>query len=203
MKYILILCLAITVSSCKFGSNDNENKYERTERKSSKKNKKEAQNGLEELEEALNTLSDGEKVETMPHQELQKMMPNRIGSFEQTDLEGSKQGALGFKISNAHAEYKDGNKKIEIDIVDSGSLGPAALGVMNWLDLEIDKSSKNGFEKTGTIKGHKSFEKFEKNGWSELLLFVNDRYLVTARGNVEDFDDLKDAVLDLPLKKLK
>lgn len=123
------------------------------------------------------------------------------GPYELEEVEGSKSGMMGFSVSTSTAEYKKGDDKIEIVLVDTGGLGIAAA-MAAWTNMEYSKRDKNGFERTAEYKGHKSFEQFRKNGKSEFAYFYNDRYLVTASGRVDDFDDLKDMVGDLKLRKL-
>ena len=202
MKYLLPLLAILVFASCKFELNDNDAKDpDQTERESSKK--KDSDDKLDEFTKAIEELSEGKSVETVPYQELQELLPSRLEGYERVDLEGSRTGALGIKVSTATATYEDGDQEIEINIVDGGTFGGVLSSAQNWMDAEFERSSKDGFERTSTLKGYKSYEQFDKNGTSSLAVIVQDRYLVTASGRVKDFDQLKDMVESMKLRKLK
>jgi hypothetical protein len=202
MKYLLPLLAILVFASCKFDLKDNDAKDpDQTERESSKK--KDSDDKLDEFTKAIEELSEGKSVETVPYQELQELLPSRLEGYERVDLEGSRTGALGIKVSTATATYEDGDQEIEINIVDGGSFGGVLSSAQNWMDAEFERSSKDGFERTSTLKGYKSYEQFDKNGTSSLAVIVQDRYLVTASGRVKDFDQLKDMVESMKLRKLK
>jgi hypothetical protein len=202
MKYLLPLLAILVFASCKFDLKDNDAKDpDKTERESSKK--KDSDNKLDEFTKAIEDLSEGKSVETVPYQELQELLPARLEGYERVDMEGSRTGALGIKVSTATATYEDGDQEIEINIVDGGSFGGVLSSAQNWMDAEFESSSKNGFERTSTLKGYKSYEQFDKNGTSSLAVIVQDRFLVTASGRVKDFDQLKDMVESMKLRKLK
>ena len=59
--------------------------------------------------------------------------------MERTKNEGETTGAMGFKVSTAKASFKDGDKRIEIEIIDVGGIGMAAMGMAAWSMAEIDK----------------------------------------------------------------
>lgn len=202
MKYLLPFLAILVLASCKFELKDNDAKdSDKTERESSKK--KDSDDKIDELSKAIEELSEGKSVETVPYQDLQKLLPSRLEGYDRVDMEGSRTGALGIKVSTATATYEDGDQEIEINIVDGGSFGGILSSAQNWMDAEFEHSNKDGFERTSTLKGFKSYEQFDKNGTSSLAVIVQDRYLVTASGRVNDFDELKDMVESMKLKKLK
>lgn len=194
---LLVLFIAVSLVACKSDRSDKNDV-----REDSKTEKTNSDDPFAQVEDALNKLNDGEKVEVINHRELQDFLPNKLAGMEQTDIEGSTAGMLGFDISTVDADYGEGKDKINIKIVDAGGLGSAFLSMAPWASMKLDKSNKDGFERTGEFEGYKCFEKFQKSGYSELAIIVDDRFIVTASATVDDFDDLRDAVRKLGLKKL-
>jgi hypothetical protein len=202
MKYLLPLIALLIFSSCKFDlSKDDAKDQEKMEKSSSED--RDSDERIEDLTKVLEDITEGEAVEPAPYQVLQEMLPKRLKGFDRVDMEGSKAGMLGIKISNASATYEDGDQEVEIHILDGGSLGAILSMADEWADVEFDRSDRNGFERTSTLSGFRCYEKFEKKGNSELAVIIDDRFLVTADGRVDDFDDLRDMVESLKLKRLQ
>lgn len=196
VKYLFLFVVAFSVFACSSDSDSSQ----KSSKESKEKNDSDSDNPYAQLQKAAESIT-GEKKETVDFEDLEALLPEKLNGFEREEVEGSKSGMMGFSVSTSTAEYRKGDQKIEIVLVDTGGLGIGAA-LASWTKMEYSKKDKNGFERTAEFKGHKSFEQFRKNGKSEFAYFYNDRYLVTASGRVDDFDDLKDMVGDLKLKKL-
>lgn len=192
MKPVLIfLSLALFLSACQ-GSNSNE--------ESSRKD--DVQESLDELSKSIEDLTEGKGVKTIHHDQLRNLLPKRMSGFSRTDIEGNTSRMLGIGISTAKAVYEKRSEEVEISVVDAGSLG-VIMSMADWADVEIDKSDRHGFERTATLDGYRCFEKFDKRGRSELAVIVGNRFLVAASGKIDDFDDLRDLVSSMKLKRLE
>lgn len=155
------------------------------------------------LEEAFGALekafteggdSDSEKVESMNFRDIKAILPSKLLGMERTSHTGEKNGIMGITISQAKAKYKEDDKSLEIDVVDSANMGIAKLGGMAWTAIEIDKETDNGYERTTEIEGYKAFEKWDsKRGKAELIWMYKDRYIITIKGYGLDADDLDKA----------
>lgn len=157
----------------------------------------------ESLEDAMNQVAqafgeaanDGEKVETMNFRDIKETLPGRLLGMEQTDISGEKNGAFGFSVSQAEATYEEDDRSIEVVIVDGGNIGLAKMGVAAWATVEVDKESKNGYERTTEIDGYKAFEKYDsRRDESELVWLYKDRFIITLKGEGVDGDDLRRAL---------
>ena len=199
MKFkLIILLIIVALVACK--SDKSNRDYSDSDDKKNEKTK--SDDPFNQMQDALKKLNDGEKVEVVNHRDLQDFLPNKVAGMEQSDIEGSTTGMLGFDISTVDADYGEGSEKLNIKIVDAGGLGAAFLSMAPWAEMKFDKSSKRGFERTAEFDGYKCFEKFDKSGDSELAIIVDDRFIVTASMEVDDFGDLRKAVRKLGLKKL-
>ena len=139
------------------------------------------QDALKDMEK---NLKDGEEVEIADFRDLKEVMPKRLLGMERYSHTGEKSGVTGFKISQATAKYKDGDRRLEVNIVDSGGMALASLGAAAWTMLDVDRETDDGYERTTTIDGYKAYEKFDsRRGDAEISIFYKDRFLVAIKGD--------------------
>lgn len=140
-------------------------------------------NSIDDLENKLNELNDGKKVEVVNFRELKKLMPPRIAGMDRIENNGEKVGALGFKVSTANAKYREDDKRIEVSIADVGGIGMALSSMAAWSLVEVDRESEHEYERSTTIDGHKAFEKYNsKSERGEINMIIDDRYIVSIKG---------------------
>ena len=163
-------------------------------------------NPAEAVSKALESLGkgDGKVSEPVDHRKLRDLLKERISGFERTSYESQSTGAMGFNFSNAQADYEDGDKRINATLTDAGGMGMAMMSMAAWSSMQLDREDQDGWERTSTWKGYKSYEKYNRsNNYSELALIVENRFIVTLNGSNVDMDDLKDFAGDLDLGDLK
>jgi hypothetical protein len=147
----------------------------------------------------------GSKEKTVDHRALRDLLKEEVRNYSRTEYASQSSGVYGINISNAEAEYESsGGKRIKATITDTGGVGAAFMSMAAWSSLQIDREDRNGWERTGTFKGYKSFEKYTKgNNSSELSLIIENRFIVNLNGQQCDMDDLKKFADDLNLDRLK
>lgn len=168
---------------------------------------KEAKDALGEAKESIGNVKitdeNGEEVEPVDFRELKAMLPRSAAGLSRTDASGQKSGMFGLKVSTAEGLYKDGNKRIKVNIADGGGIGGLVKGMADWSTIEIDSESDNGYEKTTTIDGHKAFVKWEDNRQKgQIAVIVNDRFVVSIEGKNVTMDDLEEVLDDIDLDEL-
>jgi hypothetical protein len=68
----------------------------------------------------------------------------------------------------------------------------------------VDKENDNGYEKTGTYNGNKSFEKYNnQNKDGEISVLVANRFMLTANGSNVEMSVIKKALDAVNMQKLK
>jgi hypothetical protein len=133
--------------------------------------------------------ADGKPVQTIAFQTLQTHLP-KVSGWEMDDPEGQRM-TMPVPFSQVEADYRSGDKRVEVTIVDTGF---AKLLVAPWsmmLASGYSKESSDGYEKATTVSGSPAFEKWSprsKNG--ELNILVANRFMVTLDGN--DIGDIKE-----------
>ena len=131
------------------------------------------------------------------------MLPEKSACMERTAHSGEKAGAMGFNMSTATAEYREGDKELEVAIIDFAGVASALMGMAAWSTVEIDREDENGYERTTTVEGYKAFEKYNsKNKSGELSVLIGDRFIITLKGRDIEEQDFKKAIAELKIREL-
>jgi hypothetical protein len=157
------------------------------------------------LEEAVGKIkTDKDLKDPVNFRSLKELLPEKVAGMSRTKHSGKTTGAMGFKISMAEASYKEGDQKLEIDIVDAGGVGTALMGNAMWAKLEIDEESDDGFKRTLEINGNKSYQECSNNNKRcQLAMMVADRFVVSLEGRNIDMDQLMRIAKDMNVRKLE
>jgi len=163
----------------------------------------EMEDAINSLKDAFTTKKDGENVEVVDFRELKKLMPNRIAGMKQKSSTGEKTGMLGFKFATAKAKYEDGDQSLDMSITDVAGIGILTASMAAWTNMDMDRETESGYERTTQIDGHPAFEKWDgdrKRG--ELSVFVDERYIITIEGRNIAEKDLRKALDGINLNQL-
>jgi hypothetical protein len=78
------------------------------------------------------------------------------------------------------------------------------LGAAAFANLEIDKETEDGYERTTTLGGRKALEKYDgKTKHGEIKVFVGSRYIVEIDSHDVPPELLKKAAASVDLAKLE
>ena len=155
---------------------------------------------VEEMEEKANQAP----AEPVDFRRLRDLLPESLsGGLERTNIEGAKQGSMGFSVSEASADYGAGDSTVSVKITDMGAV--PAMGMMGaaWTMTDVDRETATGYEKTvrlGESKGYRKYDTDSRRG--EFSLVVADRFLVNVTGRGVDDDDLEAALRTVDLSAL-
>lgn len=148
--------------------------------------------------------SVGAAVEPVDFRELKALLPDGIGAMKRTSSEGEKGGGFGIVVSHAEGRYQGDGGSVELKITDPGTLsGFAAMAAM-WMNMDLDKETDTGYEKTGTANGRRFHEKYDKSSKSgEYTVIVGNRFMVEINGSGIDMPTMKKAIDQINLAKLE
>jgi hypothetical protein len=150
---------------------------------------------------------EGRAAETVDFRALRDLLPEELDDFERTDASGERAGIAGFSFSQAEGEYRsdDGERQISLQIVDAGGIGQMTMLGASWMQLDVDRESSDGYERTTEFEGYPAFEKLRSGDRprSELQLVVAERFFVSANGQNVEMDDLKDALEEIDFDELE
>ncbi|HEX2971976.1 MAG TPA: hypothetical protein VHP11_06565 [Tepidisphaeraceae bacterium] len=152
---------------------------------------------------------DSDKPQAVDFRELKKLFPEKLGDLKRTEASGEKMKMGEYVMSMARAEYAKENDEsdaapgIELEVMDYGGTKGMSEGFSAWANLDLDKESDDGYERTVKVAGHpglESYRKSEKSG--ELQLFVGGRFLVHVRVTNLPAEQIKKTAEAYPLDKL-
>jgi hypothetical protein len=128
---------------------------------------------------------------------LEALLPAKIGNFERKGLENALDGPAG---SHAKATYENGDRSFTLRVVDLAGFG-AAFG--NFVRIEQNKQDEHGFKhvtnKDGTFVAEK-WDNDDREG--DYTTVASKRFLIEAKGETDNFDELKQAVGSIDQGKL-
>ena len=173
-------------------------------KKEESEEKKSSLGAFKEFAEKAEEMSKKEAVEPVSFQELKELLPSELAGIPRTEAEGESNGSMGFKISVAKGKYNEGDKSIDVDIMDLGGVGGFAVaGLAAWTLAESERETDTGYERTIKLDGHKGFEKYNNTDKAgELKLFLNERFLVSLEGENLSMDEIKSAFRQINFSKL-
>ena len=148
----------------------------------------------------------GGSYEPVDFRKLKEALPQELAGFEKGESSGEKNNAFGISVSEAKQSFRtaDGNKRVRFEITDPGSLtGPFALANV-WLNVEVDKESSDGYEKTSTVGGRKIHEKWSKDSKrGEVQMVVGNRFMVEINAEGVEMNDVKSLLGKIDVAKLE
>lgn len=163
----------------------------------------EMSNSISKAVEKFTTDENGNKVVAADFRDLKALLPERLLRMDRSSFSGERTGIKNLKIAVAEAEYEDDDRYLKIALIDGAGLPIASLANANWSIIEVDKENKDGFERTTTINGHKAFEKYNnRRQEGELILFYNNRFVISLKGEGIEEGDLRKALDKLDLDEL-
>ena len=144
--------------------------------------------------------------EPVDFRKLKEALPQDLAGFDKGESSGEKNNAFGIAVSEAKQSFRtaDGSKTVRFEITDPGSLaGPFALANM-WMNLDIDKETSSGYEKTSTVSGRKLMEKWNKSSkHAEVQLVVGNRFMVEVDARGVEMAEVKALLSRVDIAKLE
>ena len=144
--------------------------------------------------------------EPIDFRKLKEALPKELAGFEKGESSGAKNNAFGIAVSEAKQSFRtaDGSKSVRFEITDPGSLaGPFALANM-WMNIDIDRETSTGYEKTSTVSGRKLHEKWNKSSkHAEVQMVVGNRFMIEVDAQGVDMNDVKALISKIDVAKLE
>lgn len=161
----------------------------------------EAKAGMEALGVLL---GGGKKVEPLALEQLKPFVPETFAGLPKISSKTERTGVASLMVATAEATYQDGDKRVTLDISDSGG-ATGLMGLASWAMVQNEREDDNGREKTGKVDGRMVKEKSSKQpgGSNEYSVVLGERFVVAAHGNGVDLATLKKSVAGLDLAKLE
>ncbi len=142
-------------------------------------------------------------IEALPADTLKAFIPATLGGLARSSISAERNAMLGMQVATAQARYGDGDRRVELEIVDSG--GAAGLmALAGWANIEQSKEEGSRTERTGRENGrmvHEVWDGEAKRG--EYSLVLGNRFLVKVEGEADALADLRAAAGEVDLARLE
>jgi len=137
---------------------------------------------------------NGKVVAAVDPERLKTLLPNTAGGLPRTALSAQSAGAAGISGSSAEAVYAKDAARITLTVTDLAAAG-AFAGMASALNVKSSQETTTGYEKTDTIGGRLTTEKWDRSSNSGAFgVLVANRFMVQAQGSGTTIDALKSAV---------
>ena len=142
-------------------------------------------------------LGGGDNVEALSPDALKVFVPETLGGLPRTSFTVQKQAPIGVQVSSAEANYAsnaEGSPSYELTVSDMGG-AKGLMALAGFANIEEDKQSNSGWEKTYHQNGRLIHERWDNAGSAEYTIIVADRFIVAIKGqHVANVDALKSAL---------
>jgi len=197
---VLLVAFSLGLYACGGGSDNGQESVEqaREEASSSEQSAGDAAEGMKQQMQG-----EGKSKEAVDFRELKKLLPEELAGLKRSSRSGQKTGAMGFNLSVAEAVYEGEGGKLEVVLTDFAGMGRAMLGMVPWAELEIDKETETGYERTTTIKGYKAFEEYDNQSkQGKVSIIADGRFVIAIEGANVEADVMREALDGIDLEAL-
>ncbi|MEZ5461432.1 Yip1 family protein [Dokdonella sp.] len=151
-------------------------------------------------------LGGGDQVEALPPDAIKQFLPEKLAGFKRESISVERNAAMGVQVSTGKATYRDANdNRLRLEITDMGG-AKGIMALAGFANVESDKQTDYGYEKTYKKDGRLINERWNNNGNDgEFSIVLGDRFTVKLSGNGEglDMNILKSALSSLNLGGLE
>ena len=159
------------------------------------------------MQDVTKNIENLKNIPPLTNDELKAVLPEILLGLKRKELSVGDNAMMN--LSTAEAKYADDeNRRVKVEIVDgAGETGSAMVSIMMMgLNVNKEKTTEFGFEKSTEINGAKSIISEYKNGEdinSEIQTVLKNRYLVTLKADGFTYEELKSALSTLNNSALK
>lgn len=158
-----------------------------------------AQRAMQQAQEAMN--QSGGNVEAVDFRLLRDLLPDELAGLPQESKEGERNRVMGIGTSQATGVYQDGDTRIELQLLDMGTVSGLAMFGYAWLMAEVDRENDRGFERTARYRGFPAYEKCEGDRCTYQVV-VGERFIASLEGRNVTREQMEDARNDVPVARL-
>jgi len=156
------------------------------------------------VESFTTLLGGGKKIDPIGIDQLKPFLPDTFAGLPKVDTSADKSGLAGVMVSKAEAIYRDGGKRVTLEVMDSGGTS-GLMAFAGWATLQGESDNAERSERTQKVGDRVLHEKISKvaGGTNEVAMLLGNRFVVTATGDGVDINALKGALSTVDLAKLE
>jgi hypothetical protein len=137
----------------------------------------------EQMQKAAEGLTTKRKpVPPVAFRELIDFLPEKISRLKMSEPKGETTTAGSWQYSQAEVEFRseDGKRRAEVGIFDYAHIPMLYVPFTMILSMNVSRESTEGYEKSMKLSGYPAFEKWSRNGNSEVVVLVGERFIVKS-----------------------
>jgi hypothetical protein len=126
--------------------------------------------------------TDRKPVPPVGFRELIEFLPERMPGMKAAEPKGETTTAGSWQYSQAEVDFRsaDGRQHADVGIFDYAHIPMLYVPFTMLLNMNVARESTEGYEKSVKVSGYPAFEKWSKNGNSEIVVLVADRFVVKS-----------------------
>jgi len=159
----------------------------------------------EQMQKAAEGFTSNRKpVPPVAFRELIDFLPRKMAGMKADEAKGETTTAGSWQYSQAEVDFRseDGQRNADVGIFDYAHIPFLYVPFSMVLKMNVARESTEGYEKSVKVEGYPAFEKWNKNGNSEIVVLVADRFIVKSDTRGLGEGSAKKIVEDLDLKGL-
>ena len=137
----------------------------------------------EQMQKAAEGLTtDRKPVPPVAFRELIGFLPKKVPGMKADEPKGETTSAGSWQYSQAEVDFRseDGKRQVDVGIFDYAHIPMLYVPFTMVLNMNVARESTEGYEKSVKVGGYPAFEKWNKNGNSEIVVLVGDRFIVKS-----------------------
>lgn len=139
---------------------------------------------VNEMQKAAEGFAKGDRKPVPPvaFRDLIGFLPTRVGGMKPEEPKGETTTAGSWQYSQAEVDFRspDHKRSAEVGIFDYAHIPFLYVPFRMMLNMKVARESTEGYERSGQIAGFPAYEKWGKEGSSEVVVMVGDRFIVKA-----------------------
>jgi hypothetical protein len=137
----------------------------------------------EQMQKAAEGLTTNRKpVPPVAFRELIDFLPQRMPGMKADEPKGETTTAGSWQYSQAEVDFRseDGKRHADVGIFDYAHIPMLYVPFTMILKMNVARESTEGYEKSVKVEGYPAFEKWSRNGNSEIVVLVGERFIVKS-----------------------
>jgi hypothetical protein len=137
----------------------------------------------EQMQKAAEGLTaDRKPVPPVAFRELIGFLPKQMPGMKADEPKGETTTAGSWQYSQAEVDFRseDGKRHVDVGNFDYAHIPMLYVPFTMMLNMNVARESTEGYEKSVKVKDYPAFEKWSRNGSSEIVVLVGDRFIVKS-----------------------
>jgi len=157
-----------------------------------------------QLSKGLTDAANRKPVPPVSYKQLLDYLPKSVANMKADPPKGETTTAGQWQYSQAEASYRtpDGSRSASVGIFDYAHIPFLYVPFQMMLNMKVSTESTEGYERSTQIAGYPAYEKWGKNGESEAIVMVGDRFIVKTNTRGVGEGSARKIAEDLNLKRL-